>query len=140
MLHETLCALDHHLGDAFMMLRKLVEGGIDHFHIIADDGFFNIRYFLRAFIDQKDQNVNFRIVFQDRSRDAFQQGCFSGFRRRNDHPSLAFSDRRYKIHDPHRQILFRGFQTHAFIREDRSQLLKRSALCRFTRKEAVDPV
>ena len=62
MFNQTLCTLDHHLGNSFVMLRQLVKGGIDHLHIGADDRFLNIRNFLGTLVDQKDDQMHIRVV------------------------------------------------------------------------------
>ena len=65
-LYQTLSTLDHHLRHPFVVLRQLIKGGIDDFHIISLDGFFDIRYFLRPLIDEQDHQMHLRAVCQDR--------------------------------------------------------------------------
>ena len=45
-----------------MPVRKFFKGGINNLYIFADHGFFDVRYLLRALIDQKDDHMHIRVV------------------------------------------------------------------------------
>ena len=62
MLYKTSRALDHHLRNAFVALRELVEGGIDDFHVRSHNGFLDICDFLRTLVNQEDDHMHVRIV------------------------------------------------------------------------------
>lgn len=77
-LHKTFRALNDHLGHAFVVLRALIEGGIDDFHIRSLNRFFNVGDLLRTFVDQKDDRIHLRVVPQDGFCRILQRR-FSGF-------------------------------------------------------------
>ena len=62
MLHKTLSSLNNHLGNPLMVLRQLVKGGINHFHVGPFYGLLNIRNLLGTLVNQKDNQVHFRGV------------------------------------------------------------------------------
>ena len=62
MLNQTLCSLDDHFRNPFMPVREFIKGGINNLYIFADHGFFDVRYLLRALIDQKDNHMHIRVV------------------------------------------------------------------------------
>ena len=80
-LHQTLCTLDGHLRNSLVVLRQLIKRGIDHFHIRSLQCLTNIRDFLGTLINQKDNEVNVRIIGLDRLGNLFHQSGFAGLRR-----------------------------------------------------------
>ena len=123
-----------------MVLRQFIKCGIDHFYIIADNRFFNICDFLRPLIDEKDQDMNLRVIFLNGMCHALQKRCLTCFWRRDDHTSLSLADRRHQIKDPHGHVLFGCFQAEPLIRKDRCQILKVAAVQCLAWKHAVDAV
>ena len=65
-LHQSLRTLDHHLGDALVVLRQFVKGGMDHLHVGAVDGLLDIRHLLGPLVNQQNQHMHLRIGAQDR--------------------------------------------------------------------------
>ena len=63
MLNQTLCTLNNHFGDSFMMFRQFVKGGIDHFNVRPCHRLLHVRYLLRTFIDQENDQMQVRIIF-----------------------------------------------------------------------------
>ena len=137
-LHEALRALDDHFRDALVVLGQFVKGGIDDFHVGACDGFLNICHFLRALVDQQNDQVALGIVELDRPCNFLQQGGFTGLGRRYDHTALALSDGAHEIHDAHGDAGPGLLQTDLFVREDGRHLLKRNAFGCFVGGQAVD--
>ena len=107
-----------------MVFRKFIKCRIDHFHIGAFDGLLDIRYLLRAFVDQKNKKMHLRFCLLHGERHFLEQCGFSSLRRRHDHSSLSFSDRGNKVHNPHRRGASRSFQADSLIREDRCKILE----------------
>ena len=121
-----------------MVLRLLIEGGIDDFHIRSLNRFFNVGDLLRPLVDQKDDQIHLRVVPQDGFCRILQKRRFSGFRRGDDHASLAFSDRTYKIHDPHRHASARALKAQPLIREDRCHIFEIAAAHDLVERQIVD--
>ena len=65
MFNQTLCTLDHHLGNSFVMLRQLIKGRIDYFYIISDNGFLDVGNFLRTLVDQQNDQVHIWVISKD---------------------------------------------------------------------------
>ena len=62
MLHQALCALDDHLGNSLMTLRKLVESRIENFHVITGYRLLYVRNLLRTLVDQQNDDVHIGMV------------------------------------------------------------------------------
>ena len=124
MFYQTFCSFNSHLRHPFVMFRLLIKRRIDDFHVIPANRFPDIRYFLRAFINQKNDQMHIRAVSKNGLCSLFQQGRFTCLRRRYDHTSLTFSDWTDQIYDPHRHTSARAFQTKTGIRKDRGHIFK----------------
>ncbi len=61
--------------------------------------------FLRPLVDQKYDQVAFRMVGGDRMGDVLQQNRLTGARRCDDQPALALAERRHQIDDARRNVL-----------------------------------
>ena len=62
MFYQTFCTFNNHFRYTFVALRKLIKGGIDNFYIWPYNGFFDVSYFLRTLIDQKDHQMHVRMI------------------------------------------------------------------------------
>ena len=62
LLHETFRTLNDHLRNTFMMLRKFIKGGVDHFHIFSPNRFFDVCNLFRTFVDQEDQKLHIGVI------------------------------------------------------------------------------
>src|SRR4030095_183878 len=89
-LPQPLGLLDHHVGDLDVPLRRLVEGGGDH---LALHGPLHVGDFLRALVDEQDDEVDLGMVRRDRVGDRLQHHRFACPRRGHDHAPLALADR-----------------------------------------------
>ena len=138
MLHQSLGTLNDHLGHSLMMLRQFIKGRIDDLHILTDDGLLNVRYLLRSLVDQKNQHMHLGVGVKDRLRHFLQQGSLTGLRRRNDHSSLSLTHRTDQIGHTHGNTAAGALQLNALIRENRSHLIKGTALYSFLRRITVD--
>ena len=123
-----------------MMLWKLIKGGIDNFYIWPYNGFFDVSYFLRTLIDQKNDQMHVRIVSQNRLCHIFQQSCLTGFRRRYDHSSLSFTDRADQIYDPHGNCAARSFHYQSLIWKNRCHIFKIISSLSLTRWKTIDGI
>ena len=107
-----------------MVLGKLIEGGIDHFHIVSVDCFLNIGNFLGTLIDQQDQHMHLGITVQNRLCHFLQQCGLTSLGRGYDHTTLSLTDRAYQIHDSHSHAAAGSLHLDALIREDRRHILE----------------
>ena len=92
MLYQSSGPFDDHLGNPSVVVRRLVEGGVDDFHVVAPDGFLDIRDFLGALVDQQDDQMDFGVIAEHRFCCVLKKGRLAGLGRRDDHASLSFSD------------------------------------------------
>ena len=93
MLYKTACTLNDHLWNSSVMLRKFVKGRMNNLDIVALDFFLDVGYFLRTLIDQKNDKMHIRAVFEDRFGHILEKCGLTSLRRRYDHASLPFTDR-----------------------------------------------
>ena len=121
-----------------MMLRLLVKGRIHNLHILPFDGALNIRYLLRAFINQQYNQMHFLMVAGDCICYLRQKDCFPNLRRCNNHPSLPFADRRNQINDATGEFSLHCFQLELLLRINRCQLLKIRAMNRKIWRISID--
>ncbi len=99
---QALRLLDHHLGDLNVAHRRLVEG---RGHNLALHRALHVGDFFRPLVDQKHDQIAFRMIVRDRVGDVLQQHGLAGARRRHDQRALAFADRRNDVDDAGREIL-----------------------------------
>ncbi len=135
MLDEALRLFDHHLGDLHVALRRLVEGGRDHF---ALDGSLHVGNFFRPLVDQQDDQEHLGMVRRDRLRDVLQQHRLAGPRRRDDQAALALADRRHQIHDPRREVLPGCFELQSLLRVERREVFEKQLVARLLGRFEVD--
>ena len=57
--NQPLSSFEHHFRNLYVVLRQLIEGGIDHFAVY---GAFHVCHFLRAFVYEQDNEVYVRVV------------------------------------------------------------------------------
>ena len=93
-LHETVRAIEHHLGDFDVPLRGLVEARRNDFAHAPRDG---LAHFLGTLVDEEDEQRRVGMVDRDAFGDAVQQRRLAGARRRDDQRALAVADRRDQI-------------------------------------------
>ena len=65
----------------------------------------HIRDFFRTLVDQKHDQIAFRMIGRDRVRDILHQHGFTGPGRRHDQGALAFADRGHDVDNPCRKAL-----------------------------------
>ena len=97
MLDQALGLFDHHLGDLNMAHGGFVES---RGHDLALHRALHVRHFFRPLVDQKDDQIAFRMIGGDRLGDVLQEHRLAGARRRDDQGALALADRRNDIDDP----------------------------------------
>ena len=98
MLNQPFCFLHHHLRNLYMSLRRLIKGGTDHLCIDASR---HVGDLFRTFVNQKNDQNDFLMIFRDTVGDVLNQNGLPGPWRGNDQPALSFADRRGYIHNPH---------------------------------------
>ena len=134
-LDQTLGALEPRLGDASVILHRLVERGGDH---LAVHGAPHVGHFLRALSDQQHHEVDVRIVRRDAVSDRLQQHRLAGLRRRDDEPALPPPDRREEGDHALTELPGIGLDLDAPVGEDRRQALELRPALRLLRVDAVD--
>ena len=135
-LHQPLGALQHHLGDPGVVLRGLVEGGVDH---LALDGALHVGHFLRALVDQQHDQVNLGIVGDNGVGNLLQKRGLARLGLGDDHAALALADGRDHVDQPQRDVLALGaLQPQPLVGVHRNQRIKGPAMARHVRRLAVD--
>ena len=71
MFYKTLCTFNDHFRYSLMMFWKLIKCRVNNLYIVSLNGLFNIRNFLRTFINQKNQKMHFRIILKNRQCNFF---------------------------------------------------------------------
>ena len=122
-----------------MALRKLVEGGIDNLHILAEYRFFYICNLLRTLVNQKDDQVHVRVVGGNRLGNLLEQGCLTCLWRGYYKAALAFSDRRQQIQHPHGGAADPPGRLHMkpLVWKDRGQVFEIRPLLQHRRRHAI---
>jgi hypothetical protein len=116
-LHHAARLLDHHVGHLDVAPGGLVEGGADHLAIALGDHALEVGHFLRALVEQQDDQVRVRRVLHERFREHLQQDRLARARRRDDQAALTAADRRDQVDDAHLQrIVRRALEDHALVR------------------------
>ena len=105
MLDEALRLFDHHLGHLNMPRGRLVEG---RGHDLSAHRALHVSHLLGPLIDEKHDEVAFRMIAGDRLGDVLQQHRLTRARGRDDEGALALADRRHDVDQARRIILFRS--------------------------------
>ena len=96
-VHATwLLPTGHPLAGAEKIAPQQLQGDkcrINNLYIAALDFFLDISYFLRTLIDQKNDEMHIRAVFEDRFGHILEKCGLTSLRWRYDHASLTFTDR-----------------------------------------------
>ena len=121
-----------------MVLRQLVEGGMNHLHIRPLNSFFDICNLLRALVNQQNQQLHVRMVPGHGLGHILQKSGFTSLGRGHDHASLPLSDGGNQIDDPHGGASARALQMDPPVRENRSQILEIPSSGRLLRAQSVD--
>ena len=106
------------------MLRQFIESRINDFRIVSFDRFPDVRDFLRPLIDQKDDQMDLRIIVLDRTRHILDQGRLARLGRGNDHASLSLADGAHQVHNAHGNTAACALETNPLIRKYRSHILE----------------
>ena len=101
-LDEPLRLFDHHLCDLDVAHRGLVEGRGHH---LAIHRTLHVRHFFRTLVDEKHDQIAFRMIGGDGLGDVLQEHRLASARWRDDERALPLADRRHNIDDAGRQIL-----------------------------------
>jgi len=132
---------DHHIMSAFHHSFGFFQNDIGHLDVSFcrfvesrrnDFGSYapcHVCYFLRTFIDQQDDQINFGVIRSDRVGNLFQQYGFTGFRLSDDQTALSFTDRSEHIYNSGRNGSFSITGNIEFlIRKQRSQVIERNTI------------
>ncbi|MFM1944278.1 MAG: hypothetical protein RI897_3260 [Verrucomicrobiota bacterium] len=120
--HHTAGFFDHHFGDLDVAFRRFIEGGADDFCRAA--GAFHVCYFLGAFIDEEDEQVSIRGIFDDGVGDLLEQDGFAGTRRCDDEAAGAFTDGADEVEDSGGHLFRVAFEHEALIGEERGEVIE----------------
>ena len=106
-----------HLGNLNMALRRFIEGRADDFGPTA--GTFHVRDFLGTFVNEQNEKVGFRVVFEDRIGQLLHQNGFASARWRDNEAARAFADWTNQIEHTRRELVGGRFQDESFIGKER---------------------
>ena len=73
-----------------MACRGFVEGRGNY---LAAHGALHVGHFLRTFVDQQNDQIDFGVIFRNGVRYALQHHRLTGARRRHDQPALTLAHR-----------------------------------------------
>ena len=124
MLDQALGFFDDHFRDLNVTHRRLVEGRRDD---LALHRTLHVGDFLRPLVDQKHNQIAFRVIVRDRVRDVLQQHRLPGARRRHNQRALALADRRDDIDDAGGEVLLGRileFHLQPLVRIERRQIVE----------------
>ena len=129
--------LEHHLRHARMVLRQLVERGVEH---LAADGALHVGDLLGPLVDEQHDQVRIGIIVRDAVGDVLEQRRLARLRLRDDHRALALADGRDEVDEPDGEVVpgALALKRVPLVREDGDEVLKRRALGQALRVLAVD--
>ncbi len=137
-LDQPFGLFDHHLGDLNVAHGGFVEG---RRHDFAVHRALHVRHFFRALIDQKHDQIAFRVIGGHRLGDVLQEHRLARARRRDDQRALSLADRRNDIDDARRQILssrILHFELQALVGIERRQIIEVDLMSGLLRVFEVD--
>ena len=105
MFNHTFGFFNHHLGHLYMALRRFVKRRGNHFAAYRTAHF---GHFFRTLVNQQDNQLDIGIIGGNGVGNVLQHHGFTGFRRRNQQCTLAFTDWGNQVDGAAGQILF-GF-------------------------------
>src|SRR5690606_14733629 len=112
----------------------------DHF---AAYGALHLGHFLRALVDQQDDQVALGVVAGDVAGDVLQHDGLARFRRGDDQAALALADRCAEVDHAAGEVLggaVAGFHLQALVGEQRREVLEQDLVLRVLRPIVVDRV
>ena len=121
-LDHPLGLLDDHLGHLHVALWRLVKGGADHLGGRA--GAHHVGDFLRALVDQQDEQIDIGVVLDDGVGQVLHQHRLAGSRRRDNQPASALADRADQIHHTGGIFLRVVLEEEAFVREEGREVVE----------------
>ena len=139
-LDQPLGLFDHHLGDLNVPHRGFVKG---RRHNLAVHRALHVRHFFRPLVDQKHDQIAFRMIGGNRLGNVLQEHRLAGARRRDNQGALALADRRNDIDDARRQILssrILNFELQALVGIERGQVVEMDLVPGLLRVLEVDRV
>ena len=134
-LDEALGPFEAELGDAAVVLDRLVEGGaVD----LAVDGALDVGDLLGALPDERDEDVDVGVVGADAGGDLLEEGGLAGLGGRDDEAALAPADGCEDVDHAGGELGRGGLELHLDVGEDGGQVLEVPAPTRDLRVEPVD--
>ena len=140
---QTFGLFQNHFGDLNVTLGRFIEGRRNDFTFHRT---VHVGHFFRAFVNQKNDQIGFRVVFLDRVRNVLQHHGLTGTRRCDDQGTLTFTKRRDKLDHAVGGVLVRAFlinftlHMQRLIGIQRGQVVKVDAMTDFFRRIEVDLV
>jgi hypothetical protein len=93
---EAFTAFEDEFGDLDVAAGGFVEGGAED---LAGDGFAEVGDFFWAFVDEEDDEFDFRVILADGGGDVLEEDGFAAARGSADETALAFAERGDDIDD-----------------------------------------
>ena len=127
MFNKTFGLFKYHFCNLNVAGCLLIKSRRNNFTL---DSTFHFGNFLRSFINQKNDKVNFRVISCDGICNFLHQNCFTGFWRSNNQKTLTFTNRCKQIYDTGRNFCRNSFKTQLFVWIKRCKVFKRNTgLC-----------
>ena len=139
-LDEALGFLDDHLGDLHVARGRLVEGGGDH---LALHRALHVGHLFGTLVDQKHDQIAFRVIGGDRVGDVLEDHRLAGARLRHDQTALALAERRNDVDDAAGLVLARrllGLHLQPLVGIERRQIVEMDLVALLLRVVEIDGV
>ena len=128
--HQTLGLFQNHFGNVDVALGLLVKGRRNYFRL---DRSLHLGDFLGAFVNQKDDKVNFGIVGGYRVGNLLHKRGLSGFWRSDNQKALALSDRAKEVYDAGGKLGGNRLKLELFVRIKGREVFKGNSCLRHAR-------
>mmetsp|Transcript_18535 Transcript_18535/g.30416 ORF Transcript_18535/g.30416 Transcript_18535/m.30416 type:complete len:299 (+) Transcript_18535:12857-13753(+) len=139
MLDQALGFLDDHLGNCHVPCRWFVKGRTDNLTLHRP---LHVGNFLGPLINQKDDQITFRMVLRDAAGDVLQQNSLTRPWRGNNQRPLPFTDGRHQIDNTGRTIprcRIVGFHRQTLVRIKRREVIESDLVLHTFRIFKIDP-
>ena len=134
-LDQSLRALERELGDARVVLRRLVEGRRED---LALDRAADVGDFLGSLADEHDHDVHVGVVPGDAVRDVLEQRRLAGLRRRHDERALSEAERVHEVDEALAEVRALDLEVEHLVGEDGRERFEERTALRDLGVDAVD--
>ena len=134
--HHAFCFFKDDAGNLHVAFCRFVEGRGDYFRI---DGTRHVGNFLRAFVDEQHNHVDFRMIGGNGVGNVFHQDGLTGFGLCHNQGTLALTDGGKQVYDTgrHRVGVSAFAKLELLVREEGGEVLERYAVAYESRVTSV---